>query len=118
MRKLLSLFALALLFACSSESLEDLRPEGDCDTFDVAYQKDIRALLANNCSSAGCHVGANGVGGLDLTTYADAKAIADNGNLVGRIEETTGNLMPPGAPLADCDIELIRAWVAKGAPNN
>lgn len=120
MRKIICLLGMSLMFACESENLEDLREPRDCDTFDVAYQKDIKAILTDNCTGAGCHNGPNGVGALDLSTYADTKTIADNGQLVGRIKGTTGNLMPPPGSniLTDCEIELISAWVSNGAPNN
>jgi hypothetical protein len=38
--------------------------------------------------------------------------------LVGRIEATSGAIMPPGANLGACEIEKIKAWVADGALNN
>lgn len=108
--------AFTLGVACSSENEEDLQ-EAPCDTSSVSYSSDVQALLANNCTDAGCHSGANGVGGLDLNTYASAKSIADNGELMNRITGT-GNLMPPSGKLAACDIEKIRAWVNDGAANN
>ncbi len=118
MRKLICLLSLSLFFACESENVEDLRPDLGCDTSDVAYQKDIKAILSDNCAQSGCHLGPNGVGALDLSTYQDAKTIADNGQLLGRIRGTSGNLMPPSGALLDCDIDKISAWVNQGAPNN
>lgn len=110
------LFVLALGLACSSENEEDLQV-APCDTSSVSFSSDIQAILANNCTDAGCHSGPNGIGGLDLNTYASAKRIADDGELMNRITGN-GSIMPPAGPLASCDIEKIRAWVTAGAPNN
>lgn len=108
--------AFTLGVACSSENEEDLQ-EAPCDTSSVTYSSEVQAILASNCTSAGCHSGPNGIGGLDLNTYASAKRIADDGALVNRITGN-GNIMPPAGPMSSCDIEKIRAWVNDGAANN
>lgn len=118
MRKIFSLSLLALsLIACSSENLEDLQV-APCDSSNVTYSAEVQAILTNNCTDAGCHVGPGGVGGLDLRTYSSAKKIADNGDLVGRITGTSGAEMPPTGKLSNCQIEKIKAWVQAGAQNN
>lgn len=114
---------LALSQACYYDNKEDLYqnfPDEECDTQAVTYSGEVQVLLANNCAVSGCHAGPNAIGGLDLTRYNDAKSIADNGDLVGRITATRGALMPPtgtGA-LAACEIEKIKAWVEAGATND
>lgn len=120
MRKTTVLLALFALLACSKENVEDLRSEINCDTAEVSYQGELKALLTNSCAQPNCHIGPNAIGGLDLSTYEDVKQIADNGNLVGRIRGTTGNLMPPPGSgiLSDCEISKISAWVDAGAANN
>ena len=108
-------FLITFGMACSSENVQEL--QDPCDARDAAYTDDVEALLKTNCATAGCHGGPNGVGGLDLNTYASAKEIADNGKLMDRITGA-GNIMPPSGPMPNCDIERIRAWVNQGAPNN
>jgi len=114
-----------LSFACTKDNKEDLlagqQPLGQidsCSTDNMSYKDDIRNILTQNCATSGCHAGPNGNGGLDLNTYTSAQRIAVDGELVGRIENTNGPLMPPGGKLSACDIDKIKAWIAAGAPNN
>lgn len=111
-------------FACTKENKEDLRAsqnigplQDSCLTSDLTFENSIKSILSTNCGTSGCHDGPNGNGGLDLNTYTSAQRIAADGELVGRIKNITGPLMPPGGPLSDCDIEKIEAWIADGAPN-
>lgn len=119
MRKIIILFLSGLfIVACNSENAEDLADPSNCDIRDVGYQDDIKALLSTNCGTAGCHGGPNGIGGLDLNTFDDAKQIAANGQLLGRVTGNSGNIMPPSGQLPQCEIDKITAWVQDGAPNN
>jgi len=112
-------------FSCTKENKEDLRAsqnngpiQDSCVTSDLTYQNSIESILNTNCATSGCHLGPNAPGGVDLSTFDDSKKIAGNGDLVGRIEGTSGALMPPGSPLPACEIDKLKAWVADGAPNN
>ncbi len=120
MRKV-SLIALLVVFiiACSSESVQELSvPPNNCNTEDISYDNELAALITNSCATVGCHVGPNGIGGLDLSRYEDVKQIAGNGNLIGRINGTTGAIMPPGGKLPPCEINKITSWVQDGARRN
>lgn len=117
MRKIIGLIlTFSIIMACSSESVQELADP--CDTADVSYQSEVEMILTKNCATSGCHLGEFGPGGLDLSTFEDAKAIAADGQLVGRITGNSGNLMPPDGPLPECEIRKIRAWVEDGALNN
>lgn len=117
MRKLYLLGSLALIFAaCSSENVEDL--SDDCKTREITYQSEMESLISSNCATAGCHVGPNGIGGLDLSTFNDVKQIAATGQLLGRVTGSNGNIMPPSGQLGQCEIKKITAWVQDGAPEN
>ena len=125
MRKLIMVGLLAFVgFSCTKENKEDLRAsqtgpvQDSCITSDLTYQNSIQAILSTNCAVSGCHAGPNGIGGLDLNTYSSSQKIAADGELVGRIKNIAGPLMPPSGKLSDCDIEKIEAWIADGAPNN
>lgn len=121
-KRLLLYFLLILAFSgCYYDNQEDLYQnleENTCRTDRVSYAADIAPLLTQNCASSGCHVGANGIGGLDLSTYASAAQIANNGQLINRVTGQQGNLMPPSGALPNCDIQLLQVWVAEGAPEN
>lgn len=89
-----------------------------CDTVNMKYAANVLPIVQANCYS--CH--GNGVvtGGINLNGYANLKVQADNGNLVGAITHAAGyTAMPYNLPkLSDCNINIIKAWIARGALNN
>lgn len=89
-----------------------------CDTSDVSYTRDIQPVIQNYCAS--CHSASSPSGGVVLTTFQGVKTVADNGKLVGSVFHLPGHYaMPPsGVKLPDCDLQKIKTWVDKGAPNN
>lgn len=88
----------------------------------VSFRRQILPIFLARC--AACH---GGISGLYLTTYDYVLAGGINGpgvipgdpdssNIVTALES---GYMPPGAPpLSGEEIEIIRAWIAAGAPNN
>jgi WD40 repeat protein/mono/diheme cytochrome c family protein len=94
----------------------------------VTYDDHIQDIFMNNC--AGCHDPDERKGGLDLTTFASARAGGASGTtiipgdaelsrlylLVSHQEKPT---MPPQEPkIADEKIQLIRKWILGGAPES
>jgi uncharacterized membrane protein len=90
----------------------------NCDTTLFKYSANIQPILAANC--VGCHSGAGASGGVNLSTYANVKAIATAGQLIGAITHAQGfSPMPKnGAKLPECQITQLKKWVAAGALNN
>ena len=119
-----SLALMALLFLapqCYYDSEEELYsnfPENACDTAQVSFSAQVSPIIAQNCAVSGCHAGANATAGLNLTEFQTIQSIAQNGQLVGQVTGTGGDLMPPTGSLPDCDIALIKSWVNQGAPDN
>lgn len=111
-------------YACTKDNKVDLLAQqpnsnGDsCVVENMSFKDDIKIILTQNCATSGCHLGPNGIGGLDLSTYTDAQKIAVDGEMMGRIRNTNGPLMPPSGKLSDCDIDKIQAWINDGAQNN
>ncbi len=92
---------------------------GGCDTENISYAANIRPILENNC--LGCHRGANPVGGFSLETYADVAAKVNSGQFYGAVAWEQGFVRMPfgaSAPLPECDLAVIKAWIDAGAPNN
>lgn len=89
-----------------------------CDTANFKYSTAIQPLLQNNC--VGCHNAASLGGGIDLSTYTGAKAVAVNGRLLGTVNWLTGfSAMPKGGvKMPDCQIMQIKKWIDAGSPNN
>lgn len=88
----------------------------------VSFQEDILPILQASCAVQGCHAGANPPKGLNLETYADFEKGNvfnpgdSNGSVV--VQRIDGGGMPPGAPLADDQIQLFKDWIDEGAKNN
>jgi hypothetical protein len=77
------------------------------------FVSEIHPILASRCLS--CHSGAKPQAGLDLSKKAGADKVLDV--LITRVEGRAGRVMPPiGKPLEAKQIELLKSWIAEGAP--
>ena len=117
-----ALFLLTIIIAvsCSKSNEEDMTtptPSG-CDTVNMTYAADVVPVLKANCYS--CHGNGGNSGGVNLDTYNNVKAQADNGALLGSITHVSGYTPMPlnGGKLSDCNINVIRDWINHGALNN
>lgn len=123
MKKLVLPLVFFILSGCYYDSEEALygSPNSVCDTAVTKFSTEIKPILQSNCLS--CHSNssatANG-GGIKLQDYADVKTNVDNGKLVGAIDQATGfSAMPKnGGKLSDCNILIIKTWIAKGTLND
>jgi mono/diheme cytochrome c family protein len=121
--KLLTLASAALLLgACTSQNGEDLLASGGvptpaCDTSHVTYAGTVAPIL-QQCS--GCHGGSQPAAAFAVSSYAQVRAKAASGSLLGTLNHDPGYSPMPkgGAKLSDCDLAKLRQWVAAGAPNN
>jgi hypothetical protein len=68
-------------------------------------------MLKSSCTS--CHTGAASPRGVDLSTYAGAKANASSAN-----SAIQGGSMPPQGALSGTNKQLFQSWVTAGEPNN
>ncbi|HKK88823.1 MAG TPA: hypothetical protein VJ917_08230 [Saprospiraceae bacterium] len=112
-------FGIILTVACSSDSEEDLMPDGaECLTENMSYTNDVLPVLERNCLS--CHNVASQQGGVNLEGYEALKLWVDNGAFLGSIKWESGfSQMPQGGPqLPECDLNKIEAWIDQGALNN
>jgi hypothetical protein len=93
-----------------------------CDSNQFKYAANIQPILNNYCT--GCHSGVNPPSGIDLTTYANVKALTTNGLnslLYGVTAHLPGyNPMPKGSltTIPVCEIAQLRKWIQAGALNN
>ncbi|MBI3399858.1 MAG: ankyrin repeat domain-containing protein [Acidobacteria bacterium] len=90
----------------------------------VDFQRDVQPILRDHCVS--CHGPEMQMNGLRLDRRADAlrggtqsdigPGNADGSRLYHRLIGTSiGPQMPPGAPLGDEQIEIIKQWIDEGA---
>lgn len=87
-----------------------------CVTTNMSFATNVLPIFASNCN--GCHNATAPSGGINLTTYAGAKAAS--ARLVGSISHTTGYIPMPSSTtkLSACDISKIAAWISQGTLNN
>jgi hypothetical protein len=121
---LLGISTTVLVISCSKKNEATLQQppgggnNGNCDTVNRTYSLHVQPLLQNTCNS--CHSTAQASGGVILDTYTGARAVAVNGKLVGAISHASGFRPMPqgGTKFSDCNINIIRSWVNRGALNN
>jgi hypothetical protein len=104
------LFGSALLIGCGTS---DDRPA----TVEVVSLE----ILAPSCGAVQCHSTTTRLEGLAFDTLDDAKAslreldvrAGTGGELIEVIDD---KVMPPDSPMFANDVELIKQWIAAGAP--
>jgi ankyrin repeat protein len=91
----------------------------------IDYERDVRPILAANCF--GCHGPRQAQSGLRLDLRQNALRGGDYGVVIvpGNAAESklikrltgseAGTRMPPTGPLADHQVEVLRAWIDAGA---
>ena len=88
----------------------------------VSFQEEILPILQASCAVQGCHADPNPRKGLNLETYAgfEKGGVFNPGDSKGSvvIRRIDGGGMPPGAPLAEEQIQLFKDWIDEGAKNN
>ena len=91
----------------------------------VSFANDISPIFTASCVK--CHGGERVNRGLDLTSYDSAMKGSvrgavilpgdpDNSTLVQLV--VNGKMPKQGAKLSQSQIDLIKAWISQGAPNN
>jgi hypothetical protein len=109
MRAWLPLF---LLSACGTSP--DERP--------VAVEVVALSVLAPSCGQAQCHSSTTKTKGYAFDTFDGAKAAlrqligptAERSKIIEVMRASGGERMPPDAPLAEEDIQLVEAWINAG----
>ena len=89
-----------------------------CDTVNMKYSTNIQPIIQANCYN--CHANGRAESGVTLETYNQVRQRATSGILVNVITHASGYPpMPYNLPkMSDCDINKIKAWIARGTPNN
>ena len=123
---LFSIITIIIFFSsgCYFDKTQLQYPASNCDTTNISYTIDIVGILDASCQS--CHKGTSSSSGINLYDYATIKSLALDGkyvygSLLSSVSFQGGNPnpMPQGTnQLPACDINKIRAWVNRGAPDN
>lgn len=80
------------------------------------FAADVLPIMQTQCALGGCHDAASGR--TDLSGYAGAKSIVDNGNMKNRVMNGNPSFMPASGKLPDASINAIQCWMDNGALNN
>lgn len=116
---LIGITAMIILNSCYYDNVEELYPQpAACDTSNITFSGNVLPILEASCIS--CHSGGTPAGNVNLETYDDIVAAANNGSLMGTIRhESNWSPMPKnGAKLDNCTITKMEIWIADGTPNN
>jgi mono/diheme cytochrome c family protein len=107
-----TLLALALIGGFGF--FQSCNPDEETPERTFTYEQDAKGIFDANCATAGCHASGSPVG--SLANYADAKAMAENGRILGAIKHESGfSPMPKGqAKMSDEDIASIEQWIVDG----
>ncbi len=100
--------------ACSTDQESDLVEIGK-DGEPVTYQKDIKAIIGNNCLECHSSPPINGAP-FPLTNYLQVRNVAESGLLLTAIGRQTGEAraMPPPGRLPQAVIDRVEQWIADG----
>jgi hypothetical protein len=100
-------------------------PVGQCDTLIPSYTDTIAEIIVKYCSDSNhgdCHDGTGTQDQPDYTTFAGVQEQAQSGAITEFVFEK--GEMPPEFDtqgpkfLEPGDAELLRCWIANGAPDN
>lgn len=118
--------ALSLLFliaalgwtACGDDTPNWL-DQANCTGIDAVantYNLNVKAVLDATCALSGCHDAGTASKGINLSTYAGAKAAFEDGDALCAINHGDGCAPMPngGIKLPDATINLLACWAKNG----
>lgn len=114
---------LLILSSCYYDSEEALYPGTGgtvCDTSNVTFSGTIQPILQSNCNS--CHMSSIASGGVITDNYQDLIPVVESGIFWKAVNHEPGASPMPQDQLPNklpqCELDKIKAWINKGAPNN
>ncbi|HEX5171227.1 MAG TPA: hypothetical protein VFW11_18755 [Cyclobacteriaceae bacterium] len=113
-------YFLLVLESCYYDKEEVLYPDSfNCNSVsNPSFNVDVLPLLNAKCNN--CHSGSFPSGNIRLDTFADVLKYANNGSLMGSINQTSGYSPMPknGTKLSACQIQTIQNWITAGTVDN
>lgn len=112
-----ALIVVAVLSGCGSTT--DDRP--------LTGEYIVNAILSPNCGIASCHASGTASSGLVFDTYENAQRTGSlmavvvpgdvaSSELIFVLTPSSPKIMPPDQSIPDVDIDLMKRWIAAGAP--
>lgn len=85
-----------------------------CDS--IKYNAHIKPIIMANCAVPGCHV--SGFSSGDFTTYSGLNTKIGNGKFKARVIDANPGPMPASGKLPQSQLDSIKCWLDRGAPND
>ncbi|MDO9000816.1 MAG: hypothetical protein Q7W45_13695 [Bacteroidota bacterium] len=85
-----------------------------CDS--IKYASHIQPIITKNCAISGCHI--SGFSSGDFTSYAGLNTKVVPGKFKLRVFDSPNNPMPPSGQLPQAQLDSIKCWLDRGAPND
>ena len=109
--KLIFIIAIGFVFSCESNTYEEISGEIENPTYTI----NVKSIIDNNCLS--CHSSSGGEFPT-METYLQVKNVAQNGNMICRIDDQScGSVMPQSGRMPQTKINTIKKWTNNGCPN-
>lgn len=123
------LFVITLVaLACTNDVLPPPQSPAFCDDIAPTYNADVKPIMEESCTYAGCHNGAGGVTSTNYTSYNLLLPILNNGDFRSRVlgqkkDPVFG--MPPDRSvyseslkddLTEEELQIIECWLNDGFP--
>lgn len=100
----LILVSVLFMVSCTSNSIQDI----SAVVTNPTYAADVGPVFAAQC--VGCHGGGQSPA---LNNYDNVKAACKTGNVLCRIEESCGGIMPQSGKMPQATIDMIKLWAAQ-----
>ena len=123
--KFLIFCCISVVVGCSYHKSDIEYPLSTCDTTIIGYRAEITQILDKYCKD--CHAPQNyaSISNQNLYDFKTIHELATDGKFAKGTLLTavlqTGEVTPMPfnrLKISDCDIDKIRAWVNRGAPDN
>ncbi|MGV9003643.1 c-type cytochrome [Flavobacterium sp.] len=96
-----------VVFSCDSNTLQEIQPIVANPTFNA----NVKPIFDAKCVS--CHT-ASGNESPPLADYAQVKDAIENGDVICRIENGCGSIMPPSGKMSQALIDIVNNWKNQG----
>ena len=95
-----------VIVSCDSNTIQEIQPVVENPT----YNANIEPIFSAKCVS--CH----GINEQNppLTNYTQIKDAIENGDVLCRIQNECGEVMPPSGKMSQTLIDMINNWAAQG----
>ena len=118
------------LAACTNDVLPPPENPAFCNDITATYDTNVKPIIEESCTYAGCHNGAGGVTSTNYTTYNLLLPILNNGEfrkkVIGQKDDPLLG-MPPNKSaypesvkddLTEEELQVIECWLNQGYPKN